>query len=240
MCGVVCLLAAGALLAQDRPAFEAVSIKLNANGIGSSSNGSPGQVIMTNQTLKRLIERAYGLKPFQVIGPSWLESVHFDIAAKYPPNTKNADRPVMLRTLLEDRFKLATHRESRDLPGYALQVVKGGFKLKPVEGGQGDSESHGDGKTINFKAQQLPMADLADYLGRRLGEAVVDGTGISGSYTYELHWTTGESAPGDDPVTIQVAALQEALGTIGLRLHAQKVPVEVVVIDHLEKAPVEN
>lgn len=79
---------------------------------------------MTNVALKRLIERAYGVKPDQVTGPDWMEDVRCDIAAKYPPDTKSEDRPIMLRTLLEDRFKLATHRESRDLPGYALMVAK--------------------------------------------------------------------------------------------------------------------
>src|SRR5215831_11178103 len=107
---LVAFLAAGTASAQDRPNFEAASVKINSSGnTGSSSNGSRGQVVMTNQTLKRLIERAYGVKPFQVIGPGWMENVRFDVAAKYPPDTKYEDRPVMLRTLLEDRFKLVVH-----------------------------------------------------------------------------------------------------------------------------------
>ncbi|SPE35763.1 conserved hypothetical protein [Candidatus Sulfopaludibacter sp. SbA3] len=94
---------------------------------------------MTNMTLRRLIERAYGVKPNQLAGPDWLNSVHFDIAAKYPHDSKPADHPLMLRTLLEDRFKLTTHRETRDIPGYVLVVAKGGFKLKPVEPGDDGS-----------------------------------------------------------------------------------------------------
>ncbi len=130
---LLAFLAARAALAQDRPTFEAASIKVNTGGTGGSFNGSRGQVMMTNQTVKRLIERAYNVKPFQVIGPSWMENVRFDVAAKYPPNTKNEDRPVMLRTMLEDRFRLVVHRESREAPGYALAVAKVGFQLQPFE-----------------------------------------------------------------------------------------------------------
>src|ERR1035438_8565227 len=108
----VALLCAGAVFAQTaaRPAFEAAFIKANTTGSGgSSSNGTKGQIVMTNLSLKRLIERAYNVKPFQVSGPEWLENVRFDLTAKYPENTKPADRPAMLRNLLEERFRLATH-----------------------------------------------------------------------------------------------------------------------------------
>src|ERR1700733_14033613 len=94
---VIVLLAAGAVFAQPpdaRPAYEVASVKLNASGSGSSStNGSKGQIVFTNQTLKRLIERAYDVQPFQVTGPAWMESDRFDIAAKYPPDTKAAGPP---------------------------------------------------------------------------------------------------------------------------------------------------
>ena len=122
------LFAAGIVFAQpqdSRPAYVAASVKPNTSGSeNTSSNGSKGQIVFTNQTLKRLIERAYNLKPFQLSGPDWLDAVRFDIAAKYPPDTKNEDRTLMLRTLLEDRFKLAVHRQSKEMPGYVLVVGK--------------------------------------------------------------------------------------------------------------------
>jgi len=59
-----------------------------------------------------------------------MKDASFDIAAKYPPNTNRDDRSIMLRTLLEDRLKLAVHRETKDMPGYALVVAKGGFKTE--------------------------------------------------------------------------------------------------------------
>src|ERR1700761_5421269 len=112
--------------------YEAASVKLNNSGSSSSSsNGSKGQIVFTNVSLKRLVERAYDVKPIQVTGPDWMENVRVDIVAKYPKDTKREDQPAMLRSLLEERFKLTVHRKLQDLPGFALVVAKGGFKLKP-------------------------------------------------------------------------------------------------------------
>jgi uncharacterized protein (TIGR03435 family) len=193
---------------------------------------------MSNQTLKRLIERAYNLKPFQVNGPGWMQNVYFDIAAKYPPDTKIDDRPLMLRTLLEDRFKLAVHRESKEMPGFALVVAKGGFKLKPVEPGASGSDSEG-GRIRTLQATKNSMASVADFLARTLGDAVVDQTGIGGVYDFELRWTNEEPTANGDSVAAPslFTAIQE---TLGLRLQPQKVPVEVVVVDHVERVPTEN
>jgi uncharacterized protein (TIGR03435 family) len=241
---MIALLAAGAVFAQPRdtrPAYEAASVKINTSGSGhSSSDGSKGQVVMTNQTLKRLIERAYNVKPLQVTGPGWMEDVPFDIAAKYPPDTRNEDRLVMLRTLLEDRFKLAVHRESKDMPGYALVVAKSGFKLKPVEPSGGSDTSSDGGRVRTLTAKKTSMAQLADLVARNLGDFVVDKTGLGGVYDFELRWANDDQNPDAtdiDGVPSLFSALQEALG---LRLQAQKVPVEIVVVDHVERVPIEN
>src|SRR5258708_4645241 len=187
LAGMILLLAAGAVLAQPpeaRPEYEAASVKPNTSGSGSSStHGSKGQIIFTNQTLKRLIERAYGVKPFQVTGPGWMETVCFDIDAKYPPDMKPDMKELMLRRLLEDRFKLAVHRESKDLPGYALVVAKGGFKLKPVEPG-GSGTNHNGGRVQTLTAKKNSMEQVADFVARILGETVVDKTGIQGVYDF--------------------------------------------------------
>jgi uncharacterized protein (TIGR03435 family) len=195
---------------------------------------------MTNQSLKRLIERAYSVKPFQVTGPDWMENVHFDIAAKYPPDTRNEDRPLMLRTLLEDRFKLSVHRESKEISGYALVVAKGGLKLKPVEPGGSGANSNSDGVRTTLKATKVSMADLADFAARRLGAMVVDKTGIDGVYDFELSWANEDlnsTDAGADALPSLFAVLQEK---IGVRLQPQKVPVEIVVVDRVERVPTEN
>jgi uncharacterized protein (TIGR03435 family) len=184
---VIHLLAAAAVLAhaqEARPTYEAASVKPNASGGGnSSSKGSKGQIVFTNLTLKRLIERAYDVKSFQVTGPDWMENIRFDIVAKYPTDTQDDDRSPMLRTLLEERFKLAVHRESKDMPGYALVVAKRGFKLQPVESGGSDTNTNG-GRVRTLTAKKTSMAFLADLMARNLGEMVVDRTGIKGVYDF--------------------------------------------------------
>jgi uncharacterized protein (TIGR03435 family) len=243
--GIV-LLAASAALAQTpdaRPTFEAAFIKANATGSGNSSaNGTRGQVVMTNQSLKRLIERAYNVQPYQVTAPEWTENVRFDITAKYPEGTKPTDRPVMLKTLLEDRFKLTTHSETKELPGYALVVAKSGLKIKIVDKADGSGTSSNDqNNMMTLKVTTISMAEMADYLARQLGSAVIDSTGADGVYTFELHWSLEDpnGAPGDR-VAFQFGAIQEAIGALGLRLQAQKVPVRMVVVDRVERVPTEN
>ena len=239
-------LGAGALLAQTpdaRPAFEAAFIKANTTGSnGSGSKGTKVQIVMANQTLKRLIERAYNVKPFQVSGPDWMENVRFDVTAKYPPDTKNEDRPAMLRTLLEDRFKLATHRETKEMPGYAMVVAKSGLKLKPVEADKrGGTDSNSTNSLVTLKLTAVSMKELAEYLARRLGSAVIDGTGADGLYTFELRWTLDDQLSGAvDRGAGEFAAIQDAISALGLHLQAQKVPVEIVVVDHAERVPAEN
>ena len=237
---IIAFVGAGAALPQDvHPEFEAASIKLNTSESGSSSsNGSKGQIVFTNVSLRRLIERAYEVKPFQVMCPGWADNVRFDIAAKYPPETQNADRVLMLRTLLEQRFKLAAHQESKEMPGYALVVAKGGSKLQPVEAG-GSSISTNGGRVVTQTAKKTSMAQLADLLARNLSMMVVDETGMKGVYDFDLRWSNDERNTGDDaePAPSLFTAVQEKLG---LRLQSQKVPVPVIVVDHVERVPVEN
>jgi uncharacterized protein (TIGR03435 family) len=229
---------AGSVFAQSsdtRPAYEAASVKLNTSGDPhSGTDGSKGQIVMTNLTLERLIERAYGVKPTQVSGPNWLADVHVDIMAKFPPDTKDSEHPQMLRALLEDRFKLAVHRETKELPGYALLVAKGGFKLKPVDV-EDDDTQHQGGRIQTLAAKGTSMALLADLVSRYLNTIVVDKTGIDGVYNFDLRWVSDEEKAEDIP-TLPIA-LQE---TLGVRLQAQKVPVDVIVVDRVERVPTEN
>jgi uncharacterized protein (TIGR03435 family) len=236
-------LAASCLSAQTPsalPTFDAASIKPNNSGTGgSSTNGSKGQIVFTNVSLKRLVERAYDVKPFQVTGPDFMETVHFDIAAKYPPGTKAGDRPLMLRALLGERFKLAVHFDSKEVSGYGLVVAKSGFKLKPVEPGGSNTKDYG-GRIRTLTAKKTSMAFLADLLARILNEVVIDKTGIDGVYDFDFRWTADDvdATPSDgDPAPSLFTAIQE---TLGLRLQPQKVPVQIVIVDHIERVPIEN
>ena len=220
------------------PAYEAASIKVStAPNNNSSSNGTKGQVVFTNVTLHRLIERAWEVKPAQVSGPGWLDDVRFDIAAKYPADSKSEERFLMLRELLQERLKVAVHTETKDLPGYVLTVAKGGFKLKPVDGANGSDTNHSGGKIHTMVAKRTSLSTLADVLTRSLGELVVDKTGLDGAYDFELRWTQEEQLDGPDTAPSIFAALQE---TLGIKLQAQKIPMSVIVVDRAERVPTEQ
>ena len=141
---LLCLAWAAAVApAQTKPTFEVASVKPTAldmaklmagmqNGemprIGPRVDGARAEYIFL--ALKDLISLAYKVKPYQITGPDWIASQRFDIIAKLPDGASTNDVPMMLQALLEDRFKLALHRESKEGPVLALVVGKGGPKMK--------------------------------------------------------------------------------------------------------------
>ena len=240
--------------AATAPAFDVASVKPNKSSTGRNSmDRSPGGGFSaTNATLKGLIKAAYSIYDHQLIGgPGWLESERYDIVAKAPPNTPDNQLRPMLQTLLTERFKLKLHRETRQMPVYALILGKHGPKFQEVnrEAKDGDGDSRkGRG---HLTAQRVPISDLAEILSGELGLTVLDRTGLKGFFDLKLEWTPDESqlrGPGDGPDgRIRTAAadpngasiftaLQEQLG---LKLEKQIGPVEVLVIDHVER-PSEN
>ena len=213
-----------------------------------------GRFTATGISLKHLISQAYDVRDFQITGgPGWIGSERFDINARaeglperVPPGTM---RPY-LRNLLEDRFKLKTHMETKEMPVYALVVDKTGPKLAPAAEGTAPGpmirvgRGHLDGKG-------LPLQMLVHQISQQLGRRVIDKTGLTGTYDIVLDWTPEPGQGGNplggppSPDAIQAAdnsgpsiftALQEQLG---LRLESQKGPVPILVIDSVEK-PSEN
>ncbi len=233
---------AATLLAQEPrpPAFEVASIKptshgRDANGFSRSDADfpSPGRFVATNSSLDELIRTAYQVKEYQVSGPAWLDDDEesFDIEAKAAPGTPKAQMRLMLQSLLAERFKLAVHKETRTLPVYRLIQAKGGTRLTPApEGSKGFSTSSGGGR---MEAKNVSMADFAYQLARHLNRQVTDETGIPGKFNLTLRFDDREAGERPDLFT----AIQQQLG---LKLEAGKAPVEVLVIDHIEKAPTEN
>lgn len=137
--GLALLLFCAALAAQVAPpplSFEVASIRPAADG-GVSSVG-PISVNLARRSLEMLLFTAYDTGSYQqIIGPSWLDEDHFDIAAKMPQGATREQLPQMLQSLLQERFKLRAHWETRSLPAYALRIAKGGPKFTPA-----DPESH--------------------------------------------------------------------------------------------------
>jgi uncharacterized protein (TIGR03435 family) len=188
-------------------------------------------------SLAFLIKMAYGIDDNQVTGkPDWLESELFDVVAKPESDitlTRDELRP-RLQNLLQQRFHLLTHRETKLVRGYALVVAKGGAKLKATKGDHppGYRVYVGGGK---LEGLNWSMKTLAAMLQPAAGLPVVDQTDIEGSYDIKLDFASELGADSQFPSIF--TALQE---TLGLKLESKKVPVEMLVIDHVDRTPTED
>jgi uncharacterized protein (TIGR03435 family) len=218
-------------------AFEVASVKPStATDGGSSYRVQPGRLTMTNESIRQIVQAAYGVPDFRYAGPGWLEGERYNIDAK--TDSRDAKQmTLMMQTLLAERFKLAVHHESKLLPGYALVVAKGGLKIRAVEG-EGGNFNESRNKVI---ATHLDMPYFAKFLMNLLAQPVVDETGISGGFTFELQYANPrsdrvEKADGDQLLPSIFTVLTEQLG---LKLEYRKVPVDVLVVDHAER-PTEN
>jgi len=237
--------------------FDAASLKLNDSGRTGFKLGPPahGALDGTNATVKMLIAFANRTQESKVVGgPSWVNSDRYDMAAKGPETATNPEVWEMLQTLLSQRFKLVVHRDTRELPVYALVVGKKGIKLTPAEEGAcaaaiKASQPCGSAGIVQngVIATNVSMTNIAALLARQLDRPVVDKTGLKGKYDCQLYWVPDgykepDAAAMDanprEPRRILTdgpsifAAVQEIAG---LKLEAEKGPVEVVVIDKIEK-----
>ena len=225
--------------------FEVASIKpADPEPIGHRSihrSVDEARLSYTNVSLRDVIKTAYGVQDEQVSGPEWLESARFNILAKIPadiPKEKvNKEVPKMLETLLAERFGLKVHRETKTLSRFALTVAKGGAKMPKAEEAKGtDGQSN---RTSNHVVGTVTMEGLTDMLARELHSPITDETGLSGAFKIDIEWAADPKSPDDPPPTgpSLFSALQDQLG---LKLTGGKGPVDVIVIDHVEKVPTEN
>jgi uncharacterized protein (TIGR03435 family) len=257
MLSTVFLLAGAAAFHQVKPdteprlEFEVASVKPAKPGSeGGMIKPLPGgqTYIATNMPVKIMIKLMFHLNDRQISGgPGWLDTELYDVEAK-------ADRPrtidelhVMFQNLLIDRFNLQFHKETRTLPAYELVVDKSGPKLTDNPSPENFDipvRPMGYGK---MEATHCSMSYFSWLLAQRLDQPVIDQTGLTKFYDFKLEWTP-EPPPGlagrpDAPANLPATngpdlftALREQLG---LKLESRKGPVEVMVIDHIEK-PSEN
>src|SRR5262245_52211245 len=228
-----------ALLAQAPPAFEVSTVRPTAGPIP----GVPpmfGQQRTTADTLTvrhtpliEVIRRAFGVVEQQLVGgPDWVRQQRFDIVGKAAAPATDAELWSMVRPLLEERFKLKYHRETREVSGLALVVGKNGPKVKKSEGGSNNISAAGGVIT----GHDVPMSRLAQVLSSLRRRPVVDATGLEGTYDFTVDPKPyGGQGPLDLPSMI-ITAIQEEMG---LRLESKKVELQVMVIDHIEP-PDEN
>lgn len=208
-------------------------------------------------SLQMLITIAYDVRDFQISGgPQWMKTDRYVVNAKAEGLGERVDPAVnreMLRTLLEDRFQLKLHRETKEMPVYALVAGKGEHKMKPSDTAGGEQRRGFRMGRGQATLQGATMPALAGILAQNLGRPVTDKTGITGAFDIELHWTPepGQGGgpfggapppPGAFTTTSDTSgpsiftAVQEQLG---LKLESEKGPVETLVIDSASK-PTEN
>jgi bla regulator protein BlaR1 len=261
--------------AQDAPAdipkFDVASIKPNKSGEmrmmfrftpdGMNMQGIPPQLMLT---------QAFNVEDDCIVGaPAWVKTDRFDIEAKVAPEDaprldklKREERMAMLQPLLQDRFNLKFHHETREMPVYVLVLAKGGSKLKPA----GDDTTKMPRMMMgigSLEANGAQMDMLTHVLSGQVGRTVIDKTGLTGKYDFSLHFMPehmpsgmgqgpgpGPGGPGGGPAGAPAGgppppdasapgiftAIQEQLG---LKLESEKGPVDVIVIDHIDK-PSEN
>jgi len=259
-----------------RLTFDVASIKpYHGEGNLFRIRAERGMFAAESATVKFLVQFAYRVNDTQILGaPAWINSEHYEIEAKRDESSADGQRKLgededaqrlrlMLQSLLADRFKLAVHRETKDLPIYVLTVAKSGSKLRasaasaeeniplgpPTPDGPQPNHSfrmNGSGE-LSVMAQNLDRFALL--LSHQLGRPVENKTGLTGNFDFTLKWTPDEGRgqmPGGQPPDAApppeangpsiFTALQEQLG---LKLESQKGPVETIVIDHVER-PSEN
>jgi len=193
-----------------------------------------GMMRATGMTLKFLIEEAYDVRDFQVIGgPSWIGSLQYDINAKVDGEPTDEQMRTMIQSLLADRFKLQVHRDKKEMPCYALVVGKAGSKLKaPEMDAEGKPKGSMSMSRGSFTGQGMPVKAIAHAVEQVLGRAVIDKTGLTGTFDFKLDWTPDEARTDGEGSSI-FTALQEQLG---LRLENTRGMVDIVIVDRLEKA----
>jgi uncharacterized protein (TIGR03435 family) len=248
---------AGVLAAQApvSPAFEVASVKPNKSGsMDQSILPRGGQFVATNESLRNLITTAYRVQWSRVVGgPDWL-SDRFDVVAKMPDHAAPDQLGFMLQALLTDRFKLKTHRETREETIYALVVAKSDGRLgaqlrrsdvdcvkevlanggtPPVPPNPGEWPRCGSFMSGNgFRAGGLSMAALANHLTGVVNRVVIDRTGLTGNYDVDLQYTPDVRLP---PTTSDLPSIFTAVQEqLGLKLESTTGPVDVLVIDHVE------
>jgi uncharacterized protein (TIGR03435 family) len=252
----------------EKPKFEVASVKPNTAGnLGMLVHASTGgRLAMENYPLVILIGIAWDVKGFQISrGPSWINSDRYDITAKADSDLTFDQMRPLLGTLLEDRFKLSHHRETKEASVYELAPAKGGLKLAgPKEGScvtpnlknpapPRPGELFCGGLRMGkgrIAGAGISMTALSGVLSDVLGRQVIDKTGFKGTFDVRLEFAPDESIAdaivggrlgqgvpsGDSPTPSIFTALQEQLG---VRLETAKGPVETFVIDHVER-PGEN
>lgn len=247
----LCCLAALTLIAQQ-PEFEAAVVKPNHSAERMDYGVRGSRLWGRNMSAKGWIEIAYGVRDYQITGPAWISDEKFDIEAKIGPPYR--DTKLMLQSLLADRFQLKLHLTTQESPAYALVIAKTGLKMKPSKDqslwGGDYPDGSPDGRPVTWGSPQelgpgrllgdaIPMTMFTTLLSDRIGRKVINQTGLTGRYEIDLTWLPDSVQLNVDDPADSTPSLATALRQLGLRLEPTKAPIDILVIDHIER-PGEN
>jgi len=232
------------------PRFEVASVRRASTEFtaGARSTGL-GQVEISSQrasyrniTLKSLVAKAYDIKDFQVSGPAWIDSDRYDIIATIPEGTSEAKVPVMLQSLLVERFQMKIRRIRKPYEGYVLSVAKGGPKLTPAAHPKASNTRNvSDSTTVSFGEHPevhmfgITMPALGNYLSNVFKRPVLDSTQLAGKFDLSLPAAPGVF-DGPEAETYAITGLRD----VGLTLTPSKVPLEAIVVDKATETPSGN
>jgi uncharacterized protein (TIGR03435 family) len=262
-CCLIVLAFSTATYAQNspRPEFEVASVRvsdpqnLQISYMPTLDVRPGGTLRISNRRLDEIIMVAYGVAGKQIVGPRWLTELttdprrvtRFEIVAKVPEDATKDQVPLMLQKLLEDRFKLKVHRESRPTQIYSLEVSSGGHKLSPSVGDAGRppgcSRAIGAGENYSAAADcyNMTMTQLAQQL-QALAPAyfrdgpVVDRTGLTGTYDARLEWRLLQEIEAGVTGPTMFAAVKK----LGLELEKKRENAEMLIVDNCEQLPTDN
>jgi uncharacterized protein (TIGR03435 family) len=229
--GVVLVLAVSAYgQTRSTSTFEVATVKVNKEGGGSGMAPSPGRLRVTNYTLRQLIEAAYHMPAGRVFGVTgWMDSERYDIDAKTPAASDFDNELLMLLPLIEERFHIRFHTETRRLRTLALVAAKGGAKLQPSKDG---AQSQTSIRPTEIVGTKMSLGHLVSILSAQLNTSVTNETGLTGEYDIHLKFAREDSpaAAAGEPTIF--AVLERDLG---LKLEPRRGEVEVLVIDSAKK-----
>jgi uncharacterized protein (TIGR03435 family) len=247
----------------QQPKFDIADVHVSATAHGFAQNFGgvirAGRYVNRDATMLTLIEAAYGVSEDTIAGgPGWLSSELFDVIAKVPDGTTPAAANLMLKALLEDRFKLVIHNGTSPAPRYVLSVGKGGSKLTSASGsgtpgcqpkqsagaggGRGGPGDPASAPNIQVACHNLTAAAIGDNLhqmaGGYLDHDVIDSTKLEGSWDFDIEWTGrgALAAKGADGISIFAAVDKQ----LGLKLELQNVPMPSLVIESVNRKPTGN
>jgi uncharacterized protein (TIGR03435 family) len=244
---------------ESRPVFEVASVKRQVDVVPDAgatfAARAGGRLVVVNNEVTNLIDNAYGVRRHQLIGaPDWLTTDRYEIQAKAATDAPRDQMMLMLQSLLEDRFKLKVHRETRELPVYLLTVARGGLKMQPSRAGgcividprnpprpvPGQTRLPGCGNNLiratSWNATAVNMPAVAAALVGVLDRSVIDKTGVTGTFDIHVEWAPDQAPAGADRSSDSSVSLFTVLSEqLGLKIESARGPVDVLVIDHVER-----